>query len=104
MLMTKSTNPRSISSMTHPPSPAGVMAPATVSADGRVVLRQQHLVREDVTGLGQAAGVERLKPLVYQLPDLGAATRPVVADRLCLTEVVGAACGRGRRASDGAWR
>ena len=30
MLMTKSTRPRSISSMTQPPSPAGVRAPAMV--------------------------------------------------------------------------
>ncbi len=28
--MTKSTSPRSISSIRHPPSPAGVSAPATV--------------------------------------------------------------------------
>ena len=82
MLMTKSTRPRSISSTMQPPSPAGVSAPAIVKRDRRVVLRQQHLVGEDAARLAQPRGVERLKALVDQMPDVGAAARAVVADRL----------------------
>ena len=36
-------------------------------ADRGVVLGRQHLVGEDVAGLGQPAGVERLEPVVDQL-------------------------------------
>ena len=48
--------------------------------DRRVVLRQEHLVREDPAGFTQPGGVEGLKALVDQLPDVGAAPRPVVAN------------------------
>ena len=50
--------------------------------DRRVVFRRQHLVGEDVAGLRQAAGVERLEAVVDEVPDLGAAARPVVLDWL----------------------
>jgi len=45
------------------------------------VLRQEHLVREDPTGLAEPGGVEGLEALVDQMPDVGAATRPVIANR-----------------------
>ena len=48
--------------------------------DRRVVLGQQHLVREDAAGLAEPRGIERLKALVDEVPDVGAAARPVVAD------------------------
>ena len=48
--------------------------------DGRVVLGQQHLVREDTAGLAKPRRIERLKTLVDQVPDVGAAARPIVAN------------------------
>ena len=48
----------------------------------RVVLGQQHLVGEDAAGFAEPCGVERLKSFVDEVPDVGAAARPVVADRL----------------------
>ena len=57
--------------------------------DRRVVLGQQHLVGEDAAGLAEPGGVERLKALVDELPDVGAAARPVVPDGLA-GQVVGA--------------
>ena len=59
-------------------------------ADGRVVLGRQHLVGEDVAGLGEAAGVERLEAVVDEVPDLGAAAGPVVSDWLARQIVAGA--------------
>jgi hypothetical protein len=46
--------------------------------DRGVVLRQKHLVRENPAGLTQPGCVEGLKPFVDQVPDVGAAARPVV--------------------------
>ena len=48
--------------------------------DRRVVLGQQHLVGEYAAGLAETRGVEGLKPFVDQVPDVGAATRAVIAD------------------------
>ena len=50
--------------------------------DRGVVLRQQHLVREDAARLANPGGVEGLKTFLYEMTDLGAALRPVVADGL----------------------
>ena len=50
--------------------------------DRRVVLRQQHLVGEDATGLAEARGVECLEAFVDEVRDVGAAARPVVPDGL----------------------
>ena len=49
--------------------------------DGRVVLRRQHLVGENVAGLRQPAGVERLKSAVDQRPHVRAAARTVITNR-----------------------
>ena len=62
-------------------------------ADGGVVLRRQHLVGVDVAGLREPAGIERLEPAVDQLPDFGAAARPVILDGFS-GEVVGFAVAR----------
>ena len=48
--------------------------------DGGVAGRRQHLVGEDVAGLREPAGVERLEAVLDELPDVGAAARPVVVD------------------------
>ena len=61
--------------------------------DRRVVLRRQHLVGEDLARLAEPRGVERLESLVDQLPDLGAAVRPVVADRLAGENDLADVCG-----------
>ena len=53
--------------------PGGRQRAGDGQPDGRVVLRRQHLVGEDVAGLGEAAGVERLEAAVDQLADVGAA-------------------------------
>ena len=66
--------------MTQPPSPAGVMRAGDGQADGRVVLGRQHLLREDLAGFGQPAGIERLKAFIDQLRDLAAARGPVIAN------------------------
>src|SRR5581483_5000503 len=51
--------------------------------DRRVVGgRIEHLVCKDLTGLVQTPCVERLEPVVDQVANLGAALRPVVANRL----------------------
>ena len=55
--------------------------------DRRVVLRREHLVGEDLARLRQAAGVERLKPVVDQPRIVGAALRPVVANRFAGEEL-----------------
>ena len=57
--------------------------------DRRVVLGQQHLVGEDAAGFAEPRGIERLKSFVDQVPDVGAAAGPVVADGFA-GEVVGA--------------
>ena len=56
--------------------------PGDGEADGRVVGRVQHLVREDVAGLGQPRAVERLEPLVDERAHVLAAPRTVVLDGL----------------------
>ena len=94
--MRKSTSPRSIISITQPPSPAGVSAPATVSADRRVLLGIQHLFREDRARLGKPRGVERLKAFVDEMADFLAAFRPVVANRLAGQDVGAGTGGTGR--------
>ena len=53
-------------------------------ADGGVVLRRQHLVGEDVAGLGQAAGVERLESALDEVADLGAAASAGSSGLACL--------------------
>src|SRR4029453_915943 len=50
--------------------------------DRRVVFRREHLARENLTSLGQAAGVERLEPVVNQPRDRRAALRTIVGDGL----------------------
>ena len=97
MLIMKSIRPRSISSMTQPPRPAGVSAPATVSPMVVSLAGRQHLVGVDVAGLGQPAGVEGLESPVDQRADLGAPRRPVVTNLLSLEILTGAvARGSGR--------
>ena len=64
--MRKSTSPRSIISITQPPSPAGVIAPAIVRPIVVSLLRREHLVGEDLARLGQPAGVERLEAVIDQ--------------------------------------
>ena len=74
--------------------------------DGGVVLRRQHLVGVDAARLAESRGVERLEPLVDERADLGAAARPVVADRASAQVVAflagGAwsAMGHGRESSE----
>ena len=98
MLMMKSTSPRSTSSMTQPPRPAGVRAPATVSeADRGLVGRVEHLVGENMAGLRQAPGVEGLKAVVDELSDGVAPARPVVFDRFSRKVVPGRLARRPRR-------
>ena len=58
-------------------------------ADGRFVGGVEHLVREDVTGLGQPSGVERLEAVIDELPDFGASSGPVVLDGLSGKVVAG---------------
>ena len=58
-------------------------------ADRRVVLRSEHLLREDVTGLGQTPGVERLETAVDEMSDLRAPARTVVLDWLAGEVVLG---------------
>ena len=66
-------------------------------ADGGVARRGQHLVGVDVAGLGEASGVERLEAPLDELPHLGAAGRPVIANLLSLEKMTGAvARGPGR--------
>ena len=50
--------------------------------DGRVVFGEQHLLAEDATGFTEPRRVERLEALVDEVPDVGAAARPVVPDGL----------------------
>ena len=89
MLITKSTSPRSISSTMQPPETGGRQRAGDGQRDRRVVLGQQHLVGEDAAGFAKPRGVERLKALVDQVPDVGAAAGPVVADGFA-GQVVGA--------------
>src|SRR5687768_9501985 len=49
-------------------------------ADGRVVLRREHLVREDLAGFRQPPGVERLEPVVDEPAYRGVAGGPVIPD------------------------
>ena len=78
----KSTSPRSIK-LDDAAAEAGRRQRAgDRQPDRGVVRRVEHLVGEDVAGLRQAPGVERLKAAVDELPDVGAAARPVVFDRL----------------------
>ena len=70
-----------MSSMTQPPESGRRQGAGDREPDGRVVGRSEHLLGEDVAGLGQPAGVEGLEPAVDQVPDVGAAARPVVLDR-----------------------
>ena len=65
--------------------------------DRRIVLGQKHLIGEYATGFTEARGVERLKPFVYQMPDIGAAAGAVIADgfaaQMMLARPVGSARG-----------
>ena len=93
VLIMKSIRPRSMSSMTQPPRPAGVVqAAGDCQPDGRVALRREHLVGEDVAGLGEPAGVEGLEAALDQLADLGASAWPVILDWLAFKVIFG---GRG---------
>ena len=80
--------------------PRGGQGAGDGQSDRGVVGRIEHLVGEDVAGLGQAAGIEGLKPAVDQLPDVGAAARPVVLDGFS-RQVVGGFVARGPRRSVG---
>ena len=62
--------------------PGGRQRAGYGQANRRVVGRSEHLVRENVAGLRQAAGIEGLETTVNQGADIGAATRPVVLDGL----------------------
>ena len=80
--MMKSTSPRSIISMTQPPSPAGVIAPAmvspmVVSCSGASIFSEKIAHASD-----KPRGVERLKSFVDEVADLLAPCRPVVPNRL----------------------
>ena len=69
-------------------------------ADRGVVLGQEHLVCENPARFAKARRVERLKPLLNQMPDIGAAARPVVANRFA-RQIVGALLARRARSSVG---
>ena len=78
-----------MSSMTQPPRPAGVRAPATVRPMVVSFSGRQHLVGEDVAGFRQPAGVEGLEAAFDQLADLGASAWPVVLDWLAFKVIFG---------------
>jgi hypothetical protein len=52
------------------------------------VLWEEHLVGEDPTGLAETGGIEGLEPFVDEVPDVGTAARPVIADRLAAQVIV----------------
>ena len=56
-----------MSSMTQPPETRRGQGAGDRQPDGRVALRRQHLVGEDVAGLGEPAGVEGLEAALDQL-------------------------------------
>ena len=88
MLMMKSTSPRSISSMTQPPSPAGVSAPAMVRPMVVSWLFASILSLKIAAGLAQAGGVEGLEAFVDQPLDVGGCRA---------AGNIGSACRRGTR-------
>jgi hypothetical protein len=45
------------------------------------VLWEEHLVREDPARLAKTGGVECLESFVDEMTDVGAAPRPIIADR-----------------------
>jgi hypothetical protein len=53
------------------------------------VLGQQHFVREDAAGFSETRRIEGLKTFIDELPEIGAAFRPVIPNGLT-TQVVGA--------------
>jgi hypothetical protein len=60
------------------------------------VLWEEHLVREDTARFAETCGVECLKPFVDEMADVGAALRPVIADRFA-AQVIGSAMFQGAR-------
>src|SRR5262245_34240946 len=50
--------------------------------NGRVVLRQEHLIRKNTARLPESRRVERLKSFFNELMDVSASTRPIVANGL----------------------
>ena len=56
--------------------------------DSRVMLREEHLVGKDSTGLTEPRGVERLKPFFDEMPDVGASAGPIVSNGLA-RQVIG---------------
>ena len=51
-------------------------------SDHGVVLGIEHLLRKNLAGFGETAGVEGLKSAIDQLTNCGSARRPIVGDRL----------------------
>src|SRR5207244_793966 len=71
--------------------------------DRGVVGWREHLGGEDLARLRQASRVEGLKPLVYQVADLRAATRTVVVNRLAREELTLGVPGRTGSAMRQGW-
>ena len=64
------------------PEAGGSHRPGDREPDHRLVLRQKHLVGEDSARFAKPRGVESLESFLYQVSDVGAPTRPVIADWL----------------------
>src|SRR5688572_4383446 len=60
-------------------------------ANGRLVLRREHLVRVDAARLPEPSGVEGLEAFVDQPRHVGAAARPEIPYRLA-GQIAGAPC------------
>ncbi len=58
--------------------------------DRRIVLGQQHFLREDAASFAEARRIEGLKAFIDELSEIGAASRPVIPDGLA-TQVAGTA-------------
>jgi hypothetical protein len=71
----------------------------------RIVLRRQHLVREDVARFAEPSRVERLESLVDEVVDVGAPAGTVIANRLAGEVVLTCLARRsGRAVRHKAWR
>ncbi len=57
--------------------------------DGRVMLRQEHLVGENAAGLAESRCIEGLKPFFDEVPDVGASARSIVPNGFA-GQVIGA--------------